>query len=519
MKHKILLLLALCVSASMQATVKPKFATYGSVGSSTNRQNVQGYKYASVPTFDKSMVVGKRETASLAGSGSPKVPVILVQFPNKSFTAAASDQIADFYDKYCNGTRDGQLYKGAGSYGAIRDYFYDQSDGVFSPEFVIIGPVTLTNNYQYYGQNSSKKNKDIHLGDLYKEAISKTEDMGIQWSQFDNNNDGIVDMAYFIYAGQGENSSGVASDIWPSERTTSETINGVTYGAYGCCNELLGSKADGIGVMCHELSHALGFPEFYDRNYKAFGLDFWDLMDAGSYCKDGYHPCGYSAYERSFMGWRDLITLTPGVGATITIYPMTHPLGRGYKIVNPVHPNEYYIIENRQPESWDKYIGYGTPTWGYRSGLMITHVDYDEQVWITNEVNSDENHQHLTLIPADGDFIAQYLAESMEDYLASMAGDLYPGSMNVIHFKDEQQIVYYGTTMGQPITDITQNIDGSITFNFCGGEPDAIEPNPIFKTNQPRNIYDITGKKADNLDKNQFKGKIFIINGKKVLVK
>ena len=67
--------------------------------------------------------------------GSPRIPVILVNFSDEKLTVTETARgIADYYDKYCNGTRDGILYTGAGSRGAVRDYFAQQSDSLFLPE-------------------------------------------------------------------------------------------------------------------------------------------------------------------------------------------------------------------------------------------------------------------------------------------------------------------------------------------------------------------------------------------------
>lgn len=61
-------------------------------------------------------------------------------------------------------------------------------------------------------------------------------------------------------------------------------------------------KVEGIGTFCHEFSHCLGLPDFYDTNYNGhFGMASWSLMDSGSYNDDGYTPIGYSAYEKEFM--------------------------------------------------------------------------------------------------------------------------------------------------------------------------------------------------------------------------
>ena len=176
-------------------------------------------------------------------------------------------------------------------------------------------------------------------------------------------------MVFFIYAGWGEHAAKSDPDaIWAKESTSSTTVTDedggkVTFALYGMTSEaryasydqlekdLQGEfpngynpdnmQMDGIGVCLHEMSHALGLPDFYDTGYKAFGMDLWSLMDYGEYCVSGYQPVGYTAYERSYMGWESLETLTAPQVLTLRCFADGVV---GYKIVNPDNENEYYVI-------------------------------------------------------------------------------------------------------------------------------------------------------------------------------
>lgn len=50
----------------------------------------------------------------------------------------------------------GQDYSDAslGFRGSVRDYFHDQSDGQFDFDIDVVGPVTVSKNYAYYGGNN-----------------------------------------------------------------------------------------------------------------------------------------------------------------------------------------------------------------------------------------------------------------------------------------------------------------------------------------------------------------------------
>ncbi len=422
--------------------------------------------------------VGSQKTAPIKSLGCPKIPVVLVQFSDLEFKSDVqvdgvehSDaNVNALYDKVFNGNgKDAEVYTKAGSLGGVRDYFRAQSDGQFEPEFVVIGPVTLPEGYAYYGKNTSASSKDVNIKAYYSTAcILAVNDNDIDWSTFDNDGNGTVDMVFFIYAGEGENGSNDSNTIWPKESATSLKITYdedkvVTFGSYGCTNEIYNDKIDGIGNICHELSHGLGLPDFYDYKYILFGMDYWDLMDAGGYCNVGKVPCGYSAYEMNFMGWRALQDIALGEETTITLDPMTNG-GYGYKLTDPEDPNHYYILENRQNISmtYDRYLGLvnngksylGYSALGMTHGLMVTQIKYNASAWSNNAVNT--GHEYLTIIPADGEKIASSTYNS--EYFLSMLGDLYPGNKNVMELE----------LLGQKI-EVTENDDNTITLKINGG--------------------------------------------------
>jgi len=417
--------------------------------------------------------IGSQATAPLKAKGTQKVPVILVAFADKAFTTADSTDagVNAFYDKFCNGTMDGKLYTGHGSHGAIRDYFVEQSDSVFFPEFVIIGPVTLDNGYATYGKNGSSK--DTGFGTFRNEAIAKAQAVYTgSWSDFDNDGNGTVDMVFFIYAGLGENNNQTDTNlIWPKESTTAVSINGTVYSCSGATCELrpksrdedgniTATKTDGVGVFIHELSHALGLPDFYDTQNKAFGMDLWSVMDYGEYGNNGYNPGNYTAYERDFMGWRPLIDLTEPCVLTI---PCFADGGYGYRIYNDADSSEYYVIENRQAKGWDDRIC------RLGHGLQVTHVDYLASRWNGNYVNTDPTHQRMTIIAANNNYNGTNVAQTSAQWLECLEGNLFPGSDLVYLLTDDSDPaakVYTGEFMHKPIVNITENEDSTITLCY-----------------------------------------------------
>lgn len=538
MTHKLLLtvIASLLLAAQAQATVKPRYAGWRQDASRFEAElQAQADREAAAPARAPRRI-GLRSTAPLTSAGSPKVPVILVQFADLRFVAglhegdsckteAQRDTVNSYYHLYCNGTGvAGSHYTKAGSGGAISEYFRDQSDGQFTPEFVVVGPVQLDSSFTYYGEGRS----DTHISQFYAQALQKAqEELGDEWSQFDNDGDGVVDMAFFIYAGPGANALDPDDDpqaddyIWPKENSRGGTINGVQYGCYACCNETYNGRVDGIGVFVHELSHALGLPDLYDVNYAAYGLDYWDVMDSGCYCANGYVPCNYSAYERDFMGWKSLVELDPAEPQTLTLQPISAG-GQGYKMVNAENASEYYILENRQNSGWDTYIGRGTAS-KKSHGLLVSHVDYLQARWTANTVNTDPSHQRFTIVPADGTLNSYMYVDNSDDYAAfllSAQGDLFPGLTERDSLLSDEQPVFTttGTTPGQlaqPLYHITEHADLSLTLDYMEPAANAILAPRNDTPRSGADAYDLSGRRLQGA---AHKG-LYIQNGHKYWVR
>ena len=148
--------------------------------------------------------IGTLESAALKCTGVQRVPVVLVSFSDKDFSVASYEEsVRAYYEKFCNGTLDGNLYTGHGSHGSIRDYFVEQSDSVFFPEFTVIGPVKLDNTYAYYGHNEGSS-RDVMFDTFRSHAIAKALQLQSDWSPFDNDGNGDVDMIFFRENTEGE---------------------------------------------------------------------------------------------------------------------------------------------------------------------------------------------------------------------------------------------------------------------------------------------------------------------------
>ena len=480
MKKRGIMMMVLLVATLSMAAQEEEVEMRGRI------ENVTDY---SVQSSEKGLrKVGSTASAPLHCIGSPKVPVILVQFPDLPFTIGETDEIINgLFNAHFNA---GEGVKPGTSHFSVREYFRQQSDNQFTPSFDVIGPVTISKSYTYYGKDRGSS-KDVNINEFYREACQQALLHDVDWSLYDNDGNGIVDFVYFIYAGPGQNQVGTEKEfIWPKEDTSRFTVAGddfsVTFGSYGCSCELFKGSMDGVGLCIHELCHGLGLPDLYDYNNKVYGMDYWDLMDSGSYKLNGRMPVGLSAYELDFLGWRSLVELTPDSAYSLKLDPLETG-GVAYKVVNKANPNEYFILENRQNIGIDQYIGYAVSsqelTFGANHGLLITHVNYSQSAWSSNRLNTtDASRQRFTIVPADGHTISDNYGIN-DEWAISQHGDLYPGDNNVTEISS--YAVFTGGTLGQTIDNIVEHEDGTITLDINGGKPVEEPEDPLVEPDIP----------------------------------
>ena len=378
-------------------------------------------------------------------SGSPKSVVILVNFKDIQFKYARED-----FDKMLNTSG----YKENGGIGSARDYFIACSDSVFSPLFDCYGPVTLSRNCDYYGGNTGGSTS-AHAAQMVVEACHLVkEQYGIDFTQYDTNDDGRIDNVFIYYAGYNEAEGGAAGTIWPHRSIVSgaEQIDGKTIYDYACTSELRGrsgSSMCGIGTFCHEFGHVLGLPDYYDTERDQYTIGTWDIMCSGSYNGNGKTPPSYTAGERFQLGWSQPIQLEDAGFYTLQPVESTNQL---YLIAKTKHnlswgsadPNEYWLLENRQHVGWDQ-----TESCLPATGMLIWHIAYSAGAWNSNTPNNNTPLRY-DLEEAGG----------VKGYAA--ASDPFPGAKKVTTFTPT---LHNGEIIEQPLMSIAEE-EQKITFMF-----------------------------------------------------
>ena len=351
--------------------------------------------------------------------------VILVEFSDLPFTTCEDPKAAFTAQLNEPGF---SMFGGTGS---ARDYYFENSNGRFEPIFDVYGPVTLPQTQAYYGKNGA----DGWEQNVPQAIIDGCEllDDEIDFSQYDSDGDGEVDLVYMYYAGYGEADSRVANTIWPKQAwlsiyERSLDLDGVRIETFACSNEKTGDgdykdMMCGIGAICHEFGHAIGLPDMYDTNSSTDGyagaLYYYSLMDLGSYNNGSRTPPYLCFEERKFLGWvTDSDYLSFEKSGVYSIPPITTNMV--YRTDTDMD-GEYFLYENRPKSGWDKYIP--------EEGLIVYHVDKSsnkvgqttaENLWAdwesSNAINHNGKHPCCYIVPAGDQSSLYYFPTTPNTY-------------------------------------------------------------------------------------------------------
>jgi M6 family metalloprotease-like protein len=387
--------------------------------------------------------------------GTARAICTLIQFADKNFIKTREE-----FEALLNQ----RGYNVSDARGSVKDFYLENSYGKLDLIITVAGPYTVSKNMAYYGENNSSGN-DKNPREMAQEAADLTfGDPNINPADYDNDGDGYIDAFHIIYAGYGEEAGAVSNAIWAHETHISpRTYGNKRLDTYSCSPELRGNSGFGItriGVICHELGHVFGAPDFYDTDGSTGGeypgTGRWDLMGGGNWNNDGISPAHINMYQKIQLGWVNPITLNdPQIVANM---PNSAQNSIAYRFNTPVN-GEYYVLENRQKVGFDSHIP-GT-------GLLIYHVSLTSSDIVNNIVN---NKHPQKMYPVCASASAEIPIATASSYGSlNSSGCPFPGSSGKTSFADytiPAAFTWSGAHILKPITDISEQ-NSLISFRFA----------------------------------------------------
>lgn len=423
--------------------------------------------------------------------GSPRIPVILIGFQKKEFTKTNEE-----FDAMLNLPG----YSENKAIGSVWDYYNENSFGAFTPQFEVIGPVTVPHEESYYGANSG--DNDV-LPEMALVHAARILDDDVDFSRYDNDGDGMVDFVVYYFAGYDEAQGGASTCIWShawnvtasSVARDSCTFDGVKLDSYFCTAELKGASGStmcSIGTTCHEFAHTLGLPDFYDTDYSYNGnaanmYDF-DLMANGAYNSDSTKPPYFTAEELMEIGWLAEIPELMSDGS-YTMQAINYPDATEYSafMTKTSVENEYFVYEVRGGKRWDSGIGY--------SGLLVYHVDRSNtkiygsytaaDMWYYNGVNMFSSHPCCYVVPA-----------AKPTQTSIYYGSKYLFGVN--GYTKYSPTDWSGASTNFSFTNISYS-NGTATFNFTNSNPKGVQGTIINADGNPVSGVTVTAIPGDGV--------------------
>jgi M6 family metalloprotease-like protein len=385
-------------------------------------------------------------------TGNIRVLALLIDYPDLNNTYPKSNFDSLLY---------GSNYRSGD--GSFKTYYETSSNGTITVDVDVVGWYRAANNYLYYSNDSGS----TRAADLVREAVDAAELAGVNFANYDNNNDGDVDGVLAVHAGPGAESGSMRQYIW-SHRWV---LNGGSLGQvfydgkrindYMINPETRGTVASprmvGIGVFCHEFGHNLGLPDLYDTddsNGDSEGIGNWCLMAGGGWLGGEHRPVNFSAWCRIENNWDTPTVLSIGGSSSESLSPASTTQNEIIQ-VNTGVSSEYFLLENRQNTGLDLELP--------GSGLAVWHINTTKTNSSGNSVNADESLKGVDLEEADG------IQDLDNEVNRGDGGDLFPGTSNITTFDDNSNPSARNYSLAATGLELRNIAESGTTLNFDFG--------------------------------------------------
>jgi M6 family metalloprotease-like protein len=248
--------------------------------------------------------------------------------------------------------------------GSVRDYFFENSNGVVDFRNQVVGFYRASQPKSYYESTPDYSGASELVSELF-EAI----DAEVDFSEFDNDGDGRTESISIVYAGPAET---WGQGLWPHSGSINQMRDGVRLNRYQMTAM---EQRFVLYTFVHEVGHMLfGWPDLY-------GFGNYCVMGNAS---DGANPVGINDFYRADQGWIPVIDLTAQTNRRF--YADVN--AGGYRYVNPDRPDEAFFWSNVQNnDRWSSLRG---------NGLVVLHFDAEIRT------NDPPNPLSLAVVQADG---------------------------------------------------------------------------------------------------------------------
>ena len=451
-----------------------------------------------------------------AVSGVLRVPAILFKFKN---TPASELRTTTQYNQVLFGAA--PMGAAAGRPYTYRTFYEQMSNGLLSVQGQAYGYAALDSNEVTYtgvaGTCTGNPYGNTNCNGLFsqdaqtrmqaglREALRKL-DSQVDWTQYDSDGDGYVDLVAFIHPPVDGACGGPTNNhLWSHRYYLANAFgNVVPYTTHSVNSQGVSIKVadyilesgvgglDGcdttqimpVGTVAHETGHGFSLPDLYDTDNMSEGVGEWSLMGSGNYTSP-FSPSRMDAWSLSQLGWVTVVPLSTNGTFSFGAAPTSDtafflPVGGA----NP--RGEYFLLENRQAVQSDSAMVHyhcrvwGSPTPPCGGGLLIYHVDsaqiaqhgFDQD----NRVNTAPIHG-LELVQADGlgnldanpNTACSGAGPTCSD--RGDAGDPYPGTTGNVAFTSTSSPAAVRNADGLPaglvLDQITQLApDGAMRFRL-----------------------------------------------------
>ena len=222
--------------------------------------------------------IGMGQRYGLGRTGQARVVALRVDFPDMSF---AKDDTLEALQSLIDGSNQ-KFYP----YESLNSYYQRSSYG------------KLSFTGQAFDYHATRNRSEYATEQELLDEAMKALDATVDFSQFDGNNDGRIDVVYLHFAGP---DTGWSSQWWSHEFNSDQ---GRVYDGKEVCNVTFlhtpSNTVDGAQTIIHETGHALGLTDYYsDPNathaYGSMGTS--DMMN-----DNVTDQCGFSKW---LLGWLD----------------------------------------------------------------------------------------------------------------------------------------------------------------------------------------------------------------------